>query len=816
MNVLKFGGTSMADAKAVRQVLSILEQKRHQGPVVVVPSAMGGVTDKLVGAAKAAAAGETTYSDTFAELETRHLDLIREVVPLQQQSEIISWFKQQLNQLEDVCRGVYLVRELTPKVQAWVLSYGERFSSRILHAALPEEWGRRRYWNSLELVVTDDQYLKAAVDRSETKSRLQKATQEGIDIAVMPGFVAATPAGEVTTLGRGGSDYTAALVAASLWADALEIWTDVDGMLTADPRLVSDARQMEKITYEEAMELAHFGAKVLYPPTLQPVLEEKIPMYIKNTFKPEGRGTLVHTEADRDHPITGLSAIKDIAMITVVGAGMVAVPGYARRVFAALSEAEVNVILITQASSEHSIGVAVDAADADAAERALEATFMEEISRGWVSQIRVEQELSVVAVVGENMQERAGLAGQTFAALGRNGVNVKAIAQGSSERNISLVVSQAMLRKALNVLHEEFFLSATRKVHLFMSGVGLVGSELLRQIAAQQTFLREEHATELVLVGVANSRKMLIDPVGIDPATAKERLDSEGVAADVAHFVEQMGEMNLRGSVWVDNTASSLVPQHYEDAFANKVSVVASNKIACSGSQAVYDALRQKALDNRVSFRYETNVGAGLPVMDQLRGLRQSGDRIRKIEAVLSGSLNYIFTSYDASRPLAEVVREAKEKGYTEPDPRDDLSGSDVGRKIIILAREAGYQLEPEEVALKSFLPDSVPAEGDVEEFFQALATAEPEFTQRYQEARAQDKRLRMIASLNEGKTQVALEAVGPDHPTYTLSGTDNLIMFYTERYGDLPLVVRGAGAGASVTAAGVFSDILRTQHYWD
>jgi len=806
----------MADATAVRQVLSILDQKRKQGPLVVVPSAMGGVTDTLVGAAKTAAAGEANYAEAFAVLETRHLELIRAVVPLQQQSEIISWFKQQLNQLEDVCRGIFLVRELTPKVQAWVLSYGERFSSRILHAALPEEWGRRRYWNSLELVVTDSQYLKAAVDRTETRSRLQKATQEGLDIAVMPGFVAANPDGEVTTLGRGGSDYTAALVAASLWADALEIWTDVDGMLTADPRLVSGARQMDKITYEEAMELAHFGAKVLYPPTLQPVLEEKIPMYIKNTFKPEGPGTLVHTEAERDHSITGLSAIKDIAMITVVGAGMIAVPGYARRVFSALSEAEVNVILITQASSEHSIGVAVAAADAAAAEQALESAFMEELGRGWVSQIRIETDMSVVAVVGENMKERAGLAGQTFAALGRNGVNVKAIAQGSSERNISLVVSQPMLRKALNVLHEEFFLSATRKVHLFMSGIGLVGGELLQQIASQQQFLRDEHATELVLVGVANSRKMLLDPAGIDPTQAKERLIAEGETSDVGTFVARMGEMNLRGSVWVDNTASSVVPQHYTAAFANKVSVVASNKIACSSSQEVYDALRQQSLENRVSFRYETNVGAGLPVMDQLRGLRQSGDRIRKIEAVLSGSLNFIFTNYDASRPLAEVVREAKEKGYTEPDPRDDLSGSDVGRKIIILAREVGYQLEPEEVALKSFLPDSVPAEGDVEEFFTALAAAEPEFATRYHEAVAEGKKLRMIASLNEGKTQVALEAVGADHPTYALSGTDNLIMFYTERYGDLPLVVRGAGAGASVTAAGVFSDILRTQHYWD
>ena len=816
MKVLKFGGTSMADALSVGKVLGIVDQARASGPIVVVASALGGITDLLLNTAKAASRGEESYAEAFEQIESRHLTMVREVVPLAQQTEIISWFKQQLNQLEDVCRGIYLVQELTPKMEAWVGSYGERFSSRILHAAMPADWGRVRYWDATKLIVTDHQYLRAQVDQGTTKANLMKAAGEGLDVAVMPGFVAATATGEISTLGRGGSDYTAALVAAALWADALEIWTDVDGMLTADPRYVPDAHPLEEVTYEEAMELAHFGAKVLYPPTLAPVLRENIPLFIRNTFNPEGPGTKVHTASDRSHAITGLSAIADIALVTVVGAGMVAVPGYASRLFAALHGAGVNVILITQASSEHSIGVAVSGADVQAAEEALEDAFAEELGRGVVEQIRVEAEVSILALVGENMKQRAGLAGQTFAALGRNGVNVKAIAQGSSERNISLVVDRSNLAKALNVLHEEFFLSATRKIHVFMVGLGLVGSELLRQMGQQREFLLKEHATELVLVGVANSRQMLLDAQGIAPGEAQSRLESEGEVSDLDAYIARMGEMNLRHSVWVDNTASGTVTSKYASVLEQKVSVVASNKLACSGPLAKYQELKKLARQNRVSFMFETNVGAGLPVIDQLQALRQSGDRIRKIEAVLSGSLNYIFTSYDAKRPFAEVVREAKAKGYTEPDPRADLSGADVGRKILILARESGYMLEPEQVALKSFLPESVPTEGDVEEFFKALEAEEDYFAAKYHEAEKAGMRLRMQASLVDGQAQVALEQVGATHPSFALAGTDNLILFYTERYGDLPLVVRGAGAGAGVTAAGVFADVLRTQNYWD
>lgn len=806
----------MTNSEAVRQVLSILDAKRAQGPVVVVPSALGGITDLLDGIAAKASAGDESYRADFSTIEARHLKMIREVVPLQAQTSVISWFKQQLNQLEDVCRGVYLVRELTPKVQAWVLSYGERFSSRILHAALPADWGNCRYWNALELVVTDNQYLKATVDMPETKARLMKATREGLDVAVMPGFVAANPKSEVTTLGRGGSDYTAAIVAAALWADALEIWTDVDGMLTADPRYVADARPLKEVTYEEALELAHFGAKVLYPPTLQPILQEQVPLYVKNTFNPEAPGTKIHQKAERLHEITGLSAIPEIALLTVVGAGMVAVPGYASRLFGALHEAAINVILITQASSEHAIGVAVAALDVAAAEKALAHTFEEELAKGWVEQIKVEEEVSILAVVGENMKQRAGLAGHTFSALGRNGINVKAIAQGSSERNISLVIRKPNLVKALNVLHEEFFLSATKKIHLFMVGTGLVGKELLRQITLQRKYLREEQGTELVLCGVANSRKMILNDQGIEAEKAIDLLEKDGEPAQMGKFLQKMAEMNLRHSVWIDNTASQEVVSIYEQVMASKVSIVASNKLACSGALDRYQQLKQAAIDNRVSFLFETNVGAGLPVIDQLAGLRHSGDRITRIEAVLSGSLNYIFSTYDTTKSFAEVVAEAKEKGFTEPDPRADLSGADVGRKILILARESGYAIAPEEVDLQSFLPDSIPNEGDITAFFDALATSEAYFAGKFNAAYKESRRLRMLASLVDGMAKVSLEEVSLDHPSYNLSGTDNLIMFYTERYGSLPLVVRGAGAGAGVTAAGVFADILRTQHYWD
>ena len=809
MKVLKFGGTSVATAERILSIIDIVKKGR-QGQVVVTVSAFGGVTNALISMSEAAASGDKTYKDQLKALEERSLEVVRGVIPVARQSGVLAQVKVLLNELEGVLQGVFLVRELSLKTYDFVVSFGERISSYVIAQAGNEHGLPCELVDSREVIRTDSQHGNAKVDFPATNALIAKR-MDGVEVAIVPGFVASNEKGDTTTLGRGGSDYTASIYAAALGATILEIWTDVNGMMTADPRHVPQAIPIPEISYREAMELSHFGAKVVYPPSIQPVRNLGIPIAIKNTFEPENPGTLIKQETSNDPaPVKGLSCIKDIALLNFSGSGLVGVPGSSRRLFQALSTEKVNVILITQASSEHSITVVINPGAADTAQQAIEDEFAYERSLGLVDSPQVETGLAIIALVGENMRTQVGISGKMFSALGQNGVNIRAIAQGSSERNISAVISASDSRKALNVLHESFFSFPTRKANLFVVGVGTVGSVLLEQLTAQVDALRESLGIEVRLCGLANSKKRVVNPDGIPFANWANALQNDGVASDSAGFVEAMKAANLHNSIFIDNTANEGVADLYEGILQSSIHIVTPNKIAASRSYQSYVHLKQTARRYGVKYLFETNVGAGLPVIGTLNDLVRSGDKVHRIQAVLSGTLNFIFDTFKQGTKFHEIVRLAQDGGYTEPDPRIDLSGKDVMRKILILARESGHALEMEDIQAEDFMPSSCLASDSIDGFYAELEKHEAHFNQLLAEADQSGHKLKYVATFAEGKAKVGLEAVDAAHPFYNLSGKDNIVLFTTDRYDEQPLVIKGAGAGAAVTAMGVFADIMR------
>ena len=812
MKVLKFGGSSVAKPERIRSIVDILKSYYAEGEhFTVVFSAFGGVTDMLIKMSEMAAKGQEEYQELFDEFSERHNLVVQELLAEEYQNEVLPQLNRNHEVLRNLLHGIFLVREASPRTMDYVLSFGERNSAFIISYVLRQAGIKAAYLDARKIIKTDKQFNSAKVDFKLTYEKIHNYYTEHPEIQIVTGFIASAKGGLTTTLGRGGSDYTASLIAAGLNAKVIEIWTDVDGVLTADPRKVKKAFTIQNMTYAEAMEMSHFGAKVIYPPTLQPALKKQIPLYIKNTFNPGFRGTYISGQSDPEGaPVKGISSIGEVALLTLSGSGLFGVPGIAARLFNSLAQAQINVILITQGSSEHAISFAIQPKLAKKAKRHVEEAFQYELDRGVVDPIKIEEDLSVVAIIGENMRYRTGISGRLFQALGKNGINIIAIAQGSSELNISVVIPKSDETKALNALHEAFFLSDTQELHLFMVGVGLIGSTLLRQLKEQTTFLREKRSLEIKVVGLANTKKMLFNPEGIDLDNWKEALDSSEQQSDLPIFIAEMKNQNLTNSIFIDNTANETVASYYESVLDHNISISTPNKIATSSSYLQYQRLQTIAKKRGVAFRYETNVGAGLPVISTLKDLIESGDQILGIQGVLSGSLSFIFNQFDGSRPFSEVVQEAKERGYTEPDPRIDLSGKDVRRKILILAREAGWPLEQDDVEIESILPEALQQVESADDFFAELPKHDAYFEKLREDAAQANKVLRMIASLNEeGKAKIALEAVDTSSPFYFLSGSDNMIVFTSARYKDRPLVVRGPGAGAEVTAAGVFAEII-------
>jgi aspartokinase/homoserine dehydrogenase 1 len=810
MKVLKFGGSSVASAENILKVIEIVKKQHHGEQLVLVASAMGGITNLLEECGEQSRKGDPNYQVTLNEISERHFRAISEIFPLKGQSSIIGEIKILLNELDDLCNGISLLHEMFPKTRDYLLGFGERLSAVIISAALNYHKIPTTLLDARELILTDESYGGAQVLFDRTEKQISRRIKEINDHVFVPGFIARSSDGHDTTLGRGGSDYTAAILAAAVAASELEIWTDVDGVMTADPNLVETALPLEKMSYEEVMELSHFGARVIFPPTLQPVMRKNIPLWIKNTFRPEGAGTLICREGKQNgHAIKGLSHVDKIVMLTLTGAGMVGVTGIAARFFSTLSREKVNVIFITQASSEHSITVAISKTDLKRAKHVVDKEFENEMVLTKIDPLLMEENLSVIALVGDKMKSSVGLSGKAFNALGKNGINIRAIAQGSTERNISLVVSDQDVTKALNVLHETFFLSKYKKVHLFMVGVGNVGSALLEQIHEQYEYLRNEYALEIKVVGLANSRKMLFDEKSVDMDHWKSDLLEKGEVMSRQAFLQKMKEMNLRNSVFVDNTASASIAGLYESVLQQSISVVASNKIAASSPYENYRSLNNLAKARNVKYLYETNVGAGLPVLKTLQGMMKSGDKVFRIQAVLSGSLNFIFNHFVEGVSFSDVVQQAIKEGYTEPDPRIDLSGQDVMRKILILGRECGIPLEFESVGNESFMPEPLMKMKTVSEFMEALPDYDAYFEEIRKKAENQNTKLRYVAELDSGKTRVGLRQVDASQPYYQLDGKDNIVLIYSKRYDEQPLVVKGAGAGASVTASGVFADII-------
>jgi len=813
MQVLKFGGTSVANAENINKVVAIVQQALTKDRTILVASALGGITDILIQAGVQAAAGDESYKEKLRTVEQRHLETVKSILPLTRQSSVLSFVKTRCNEIEDICNGVFLLSELSERTRDKIVSYGELMSSHIIAARFTALGVDACWKDSRELIVTDSNFGYAAVDFATTNTRTHQFFQESkASLFIIPGFVAADKQGITTTLGRGGSDYTAAIVAAAADAKVVEIWTDVSGMMTADPRLVSNVKLIPHISYQEAMELSHFGAKVIYPPTIQPVMSRNIPVWIKNTFSPADPGTVIESATSPNGgSIRGISSIARIALLSLEGSGMVGIPGFSKRLFEALSNEKINVILITQGSSEHSICVGVDEVNADAAKTSVDSAFSHEIDTGKVEPLIIEKDLSIIALVGDHMKSHPGVSGKMFGALGRNGVNVRAIAQGSSERNISAVIAARDVKKAINILHEEFFETTYKQLNLFVTGAGNVGSRLLGQLRQQQKYLLEHLRVQVRVIGIANSKKMIFNDEGIDLEHWKDAL-AGGQPMDLRAWINGVASRNLRNAVFADVTANNEVAASYDHLLEKSISVVACNKIACSSPYGYYKKLKDLAREYNSLFLFETNVGAGLPVIGTLNDLLRSGDKVGRIEAVLSGTLNFVFNHYNGERPFAEVVRQAQDEGYTEPDPRLDLSGTDVMRKIMILAREAGEKMEMEDISNNSFMPASCMT-GTVEDFYTAMAKEEAHFRQLYAAAAKDGKKLKFVASYAKGKAAVGLQHIDPQHDLYHLYGKDNVVLFYTDRYPEQPLVIKGAGAGAEVTASGVFADIIRAAH---
>jgi len=816
MKVLKFGGSSVATPDRIKAIIQILKSYHSRGEkFTAVFSAFGGVTDSLIQMSTLAAKGKEEYLDLFKAFRQRHIEAAQILFSQISYERLSKDLEENHNVLKGLLHGIFLVREASPRSMDYVVSFGERNSAFIIANALNDSGINASYLDARKIIVTDQNFRHAKVSMEKTMEKIKSQYSQSADIQIVTGFIAAAKGGLTTTLGRGGSDYTAAILAAGLNAKTIEIWTDVDGVLTSDPRKVKKAFTIPTMTYAEAMEMSHFGAKVIYPPTIQPALAKDIPIVIKNTFNPDFEGTFISKKSDLNgRAVKGISSISDIALLTLQGSGLFGVPGIAGRLFSGLAEAEINIILITQGSSEHSISFAVKPALAMKAKKRVERAFEYELQKGSIDPVKIEENLSVVAIIGENMRYRPGISGRLFQSLGKNGINAVAIAQGSSELNISVVINSSDEAKALNSLHESFFLSDTKELHLFMIGVGLIGGTLIKQIKAQAEYLKKERSLELKVVGLANSKKMLFNHEGIDLNDWKEQvLNSEqGMNGDT--FVETMKNMNLSNTIFLDNTADDGVAGFYKSILDASISISTPNKIATSSSYLQYQELKKIATQRGVYFGYETNVGAGLPVISTLNDLISSGDRILKIEGVLSGSLSFIFNSYKEGIRFSDIVKEAGERGFTEPDPRIDLNGLDVRRKIIILGREAGLPIESDAVEIENILPPAVQAAPTVEEFFTELEKVDNYFEEKRAFAKQEGKVLRMIAKLEKGKATIGLQSVDDSNPFSTLSGSDNMIVFTTDRYKERPLVIKGPGAGAEVTAAGVFAEIIKIGNY--
>ncbi len=805
MKVLKFGGTSVASAQSIQKVKSIVETDKNTTKIVVV-SALGGITNFLQNAAVLASTG-AEYKSILDTIDEKHKSVVESLFRGKSRDKTVKSVDVLLQNLREVCKGVELTGDLTPQTNDLILSFGERMSSLIISNYFQNVLGHTILLDPREFIFTDNKFGSASVRFDDTNEAIRKVLGSVKGIGVCPGFVAMSKSGKISTLGRGGSDYSAAIIAGALKAELLEIFTDVNGMMTADPSLVKGAHVVNHLTYEEAMELSHFGAKVIYPPTIQPAMSKNIPIQIRNTFEPSNQGTMISDNGNgSERVVKGLTSIRNISLMSLKGAGMVGVPNFSHRLFRALADKEINVILITQASSEHSITVGINEEDVQKAREAIDAEFELEITVGKVDPLDVKTGLSIIAIVGNNMHHQVGVSGKLFRTLAHNGVNVVAIAQGSSERNISAVINSNDLKKALNSLHESFFLSDTRRLNLFIIGTGNVGSVLLDQILAQKDYLKENHHLDIRLCGLANSRKMCFDSDGELLEKWSFNLES-GDEMVIDGFILQMDEMNLRNSVFIDNTASNSIPAHYEEVLSKSISIVTPNKVACSSDFQHYQQLKNVARKFRSGFLYETNVGAGLPVISTLNDLVKSGDRVIEIQGVLSGSLNFIFNHYNGTKSFASIVRKAKDEGYTEPDPRLDLSGKDVMRKLLILAREGGFELEEKDIDAVSCVPEEcMTKEGEA--FFEALENEEDYFKSLIDNSN--DGKLKYVATFNEKGASTALKLIKPDHPFYHLEGKDNIVLFFTNRYKEQPLVIKGAGAGAEVTASGIFADIIK------
>lgn len=810
MQVLKFGGTSVANAENINKVVDIVKSAILKDKVILVVSALGGTTDTLIDAVKLASSRNESYKEKLKTIEKRHIQVVKDLIPVEKQSATLSLVKTKFNELESICEGVFLLQELSPRTLDNVVSFGELLSSLIISARFTTLKMAHQWLDSRTLIRTNSDFGQAAVDFDTTNKTIKKALASNPQkLYIVPGFIASNIKGITTTLGRGGSDYTAAIIAAATDAKMLEIWTDVSGMMTADPRLVSNAKVIPHISYPEAMELSHFGAKVIYPPTIHPVMVKNIPIKIKNTFAPNDFGTLVERIVKGNkNSVCGISSIGKIALLSLEGSGMVGVPGTSKRMFESLSQERINIILITQASSEHSICVAVDEANAAKAKSILDNEFANEIAFNKIDPTVIESDLSIIALVGENMKNHSGISGKMFSAMGRNGINIRAIAQGSSEKNISTVIRTADVKKAVNVLHEAFFETVHKQLNLFIVGCGNVGGKLIEQLKEQSRNIDAQLHLQIRVVGIASSKKMLLNEEGINLKNWKEQLnDSAKMSSD--KFVDFIVQKNLRNSVFVDVTANADMAKLYGSLLKKSISVVACNKIAASSDYEGYKQLKEYAREFNASFLYETNVGAALPIIGTLNDFIRSGDKVNKIQAVLSGTLNYVFNNYDGKKPFAEIVQNAQDEGFTEPDPRLDLSGKDVMRKILILAREAGYKMEMDDIANNSFLPASC-MKGDVKDFYKELVKHEAHFKALYDAAAKKDCKLKFVATLEKGKAAVGLQHINKDQDLYHLYGKDNVVLFFTNRYAQQPLVIKGAGAGADVTASGIFADIIR------
>jgi len=810
MNVLKFGGSSVANSENIKKVITIITAAAKKQKVIVVVSAFGKTTNALIEGAHFAKNKNSNYKEIIQKLEKHHFDVVQELIPIQQQPAIIAHVKELFNQLETIYKGCYLLEELSSKTLATISSFGELLSAAII-AEISNLALNTNYKDSRDLIVASEMYLDAVVDFPATNKNITAYFKHNsAQVTLLPGFVARTAQGQTTTLGRGGSDYSAAIYAAALDAKELQIWTDVSGMYTSNPSIVKQAFAIPHISYHEAMELSHFGAKVIYPPTIQPVLQKEIPIVIKNTFQPKDIGTRITKDTHTNNqPVKGISYIENITLITLGGTGMVGMPGFSKRLFEVLSLHEINITLITQASSELSICIGVENKDADRAQKLIDTTFEYEIHQQKVRPVILEQDLCIIALVGDNMKNHQGLSGKMFSSLGKNNVNIRAIAQGASEKNISAVINKKDAKKALNTLHEQFFEEKIKQLNLFVTGVGNVGERFLAQIHQQKKYLKKHLKLSIKVVGISNSRKMFFDENGIDLENWKKQLDN-GIPTSLSAFFEKVKNSNLRNSLFVENTANQQVSEFYENYLSESIGVVTCNKIACASTLENYKKLKETARKYNAPFLFETNVGAGLPIIDTLKNLVASGDRVHKIQAVLSGSLNFVFNNYNADNTFHDVVAQAQKEGYTEPDPKIDLSGIDVARKILILARESGYDLELENIENNAFLPENSLKTANNDAFYASLTENEAHFKKLFSEANAKNCRLKYVAAFENGNANVGLQQINPEHPFYNLEGSDNIVLFFTDRYPVNPLIIKGAGAGADVTASGIFADIIR------